>query len=373
MRKMIPLLCLLVAATAALARSTSFEESARPGEQLVVDLETGGSIRISGWNRNLVSVEAEFTGRDSDDIDFGVERTDRGVRVFSRYATRRRSHGSSTKVKIRVPDRFDLRLETTGGEIEIDGVEGEIRGETMGGRLTLRELRGTVELSTMGGNITLTDSELDGNVSTMGGNIRLENVVGDVDAETYGGNVLFENVTAATHGRCREVRIKTMGGNIRAPDAGCGADLETLGGNIRIERAAEYVKAETMGGNIFVGAVGGWIRATTMGGKIDVTMIGDPGSGRRDARLISMGGDVTLTVPQGLSMEVDVTLAFTKRSTQDYSIESDFPLSIRRADDWDYADGEPRKYIYGTGTFDGGEHKIKIETVNGDVRLRRGS
>ena len=71
-------------------------------------------------------------------------------------------------------------------------------------------------------------------------------------------------------------------------------------------------------------------------------------------------------------MEVDITLAYTKNSKQRYEIKSDFPLQIGETPDWQYGSGTPRKNIYGTGTINGGEHKIKIETINGNVELLRG-
>ena len=82
-----------------------------------------------------------------------------------------------------------------------------------------------------------------------------------------------------------------------------------------------------------------------MGGDIDVTMVGDPSRGRRDVRLDSKGGDVTLTLPDGLSMEIEIVLAYTKKSGQDYEIESDFELEVRRSANWEYDDGQPRTYM----------------------------
>lgn len=364
------LICVLALAGPARADVGHAEEIDAPsGGELSVRLETGGEIEIVGWDRDVVSVDASFRGRDADNVSFEVQKTSGGVRIVSKFKERRRRNSVDGRVKLRVPDRFDLDLNTMGGKIEIRSVEGDIRGETMGGELRLESLRGDVDLETMGGNIRLRDSEVDGEITSMGGNVELSDVCGSVEATTMGGNVVYDNVTDACGGQCREVRISTMGGNIESPDAPCGADLETMGGNIAIDSAQEYVKAETMGGNIRIGAVDGWVHATTMGGTIRVTMVGDPRSGRRDVRLDSKGGDVELGLPEGLSAEIDVTLAYTKRSNKKYSIESDFPLSVRQSESWDHKSGDPRKYIFGRGSVDGGEHKIKIETINGDVRI----
>ena len=254
--------------------------------------------------------------------------------------------------------------------MSIDGVEGRIEGETAGGQLRLSNLCGEIDLTTRGGNVRLSRSAVDGSVQTSGGNVHLEDVGGTVEARTLGGNVVYDNVRPG-EGRCSaapidEVKVSTHGGNIRVPSAPFGSDLQTMGGDITVDEAAEYVKAKTMGGNIVVGSVDGWVKATTMGGSIEVTVIGDGGG----VRLTSMSGDITLTVPSEFSMSVDVTLAYTKNSRREYSIESDFPLTLRRSDDWDYGSGSPRKYVYGTAS--GGGNRVKIETVNGDVRLLAG-
>ena len=66
-------------------------------------------------------------------------------------------------------------------------------------------------------------------------------------------------------------------------------------------------------------------------------------------------------------MEVDIELAYTKNSSRDYEIISDFDIQEERTDKWDYDNGSPRKFIYGRATISGGNNQIKIHTVNGNV------
>ena len=163
-----------------------------------------------------------------------------------------------------------------------------------------------------------------------------------------------------------------MGGEINVADAMAGANVSTMGGNVRILNAARYVKAHTMGGDIRLDSVDGWIEALTMGGNVVATMVGDADRGDRHVKLTSMGGDLTLTVPDGLDMRFEITLAYTRNSKQDFEIRSDFPVQQRRTNDWDYSQGSPKKYLYGTGTVGSGRHLIDLETVNGNVIIRRG-
>ena len=85
-----------------------------------------------------------------------------------------------------------------------------------------------------------------------------------------------------------------------------------------------------------------------------------------------MGGNIELTVPADLSMDFDIILTYTKNSRRSYKIESDFPINIEEQKDWDYSEGTPRKYIYGTGKTGSGKNKVKIETTNGDIRILKG-
>jgi DUF4097 and DUF4098 domain-containing protein YvlB len=391
--------CLLVVAVGAEAqRVEEFDVSS--GELLEVDLEIGGSVEIRGWDRQSVRVELEPRGRGMEP-EIEIRRTDEGVSVEisanhgewtgaamglaveneerneRAREERKRHRGGDHKgyrVKVQVPLRFNIELETMGGGITISDVEGEIEGETMGGQLELSNLKGELDISTMGGNIRLVDSEVDGEVSTMGGKVLLENVVGDVDGSSMGGNVVYKNVERRDGSSTgKEVHITTMGGEIELAEAPHGAKLHTMGGKIEVDSAAKFVEAETMGGDVVLHEVDGRVVATTMGGDVEVKVIGDPQADDRSIELTSMGGDVRLTVPRNFSMEVDIELAYTKRRAGRYSIKSDVALETREDSSWDYDHGDARKVIRGAGSFAGGKNKVVIRTVNGDVHLEQGS
>jgi len=188
-----------------------------------------------------------------------------------------------------------------------------------------------------------------------------------------GGEVSYRNMkTRDDREDAREVKISTMGGAIEVDDAPGGANVSTMGGEIRIRRARKYVKAKTMGGEIQIDEIDGGVKATTMGGEITVNMVGDPDEYDRDVILSSMGGDIKLTVPEGLSMEFDIELAITRRSSDKYQIISDFPMKIEETEDWDRSEGSARRYVYGTGKVKDGKNRIRIDTINGDIIIRKG-
>lgn len=371
---------LLLLAGAAHAKSGSREFSTGSGGTLVLDLEAGGSVEILGTGGSSVVVEYEMSCTPACDIQF--DESGNELRITTEFVERGSRQSSEIDLRIQVPSYFDVKIDSMGGGLSIDGVSGEFRGKTMGGELELHEVRGEAKLTTMGGKITLTDSELDGSLKTMGGEVLFENVIGDVKGSSMGGNVRYKNVQrrdgvlgspprTGGHGHGHNVgpdtvQISTMGGAIEVDDAPEGADVHTMGGNIEIRDAQRFIRAKTMGGDIFIRSVDGWVEATTMGGDVDVTVIGTGG----DVTLVSMSGDVELEVPSGFGMDLDLEIAFTRNSRKTYRIDAPGGLQSTVTDDWDYGNGSPRKYIRMSGTVNGGGNVVKIRTVNGNITVR---
>jgi DUF4097 and DUF4098 domain-containing protein YvlB len=348
------------------------EFSVKPGKKLTVDVQTGGSLEISGWEKSSVKFIVNFRGSrfEEDILDFYQD--DEGVRM---EVTDGEYNNIGLDFEIQVPSKFDLDINTMGGNIMISGVEGVITGQTMGGSLNLDNLKGKLKMTTMGGEIVLKEAEVDGNLKTMGGEVLFEDVVGDIEGTSMGGAVTFRNVKIKS-GTPREgagvVKISSMGGEIKVDDAPLGADVHTMGGEIQVKNAKVFVKAKTMGGEITIEQVDGWIDATTMGGEITAVMVGDPSQGKRDVDLSSKGGNIDLTLPAGISADFDIRLDYTRNSSQDYKIHSDFDIQIEESKEWEYSRGNPRKTISGTGKIKGGQHRIRIHTINGNIWIRKG-
>ncbi len=367
------MLCSNRSASAQTDRNVTGDFRTGSGKKLVMDLRTGGSINITGWDSDTMSVNAYRGGRDGLEAQVDMDTDATGLRIHSHYDMSRRNFSSDLRFTIKVPKQTDIEIDSMGGAVKITGVEGNIEGKTMGGELNFSNLRGELHFTTMGGGITVRDSEVNGKVSTMGGAVLIQNVTGSLKGSTMGGGVTYQNVNnPGGTSSAEELRINSMGGDINVQEAPGGADVTTMGGNIFMHSAGKFVKAKTMGGNIQIDSLDGGVKATTMGGNVNVTMVGDPNRGDRDVYLTSNGGDITLTVPSGLSMEIGVELAYTKNRRRDYHITSDFPLQQNESDDWDYTRGSPRKYIYATGSVGNGRYKVVIKTINGDVTIRRG-
>ena len=347
------------------------EFNVKSEQQLEIDLDTGGDIEVIGWDKDIVEVTVYVDENDLEDYDIEIEEFSRGIMV-NVDNRRRHNHSGDMKVSAYVPFKFNVELNTMGGDILIKQVEGEFGGQTMGGDLGFVDLKGEMDMSTMGGDIQAENCELDGKVSTMGGEVDFTDIVGDINASTMGGDVTYKNLKKSDgRSKGKEVKISTMGGEILVDDALFGADVNTMGGDIVIKSAGKFVVAQTMGGDIDVRKLDGGIDANTMGGDIDVIMVGDPSKGDREVDLSTKGGEIHLTVPDGLSMEFDLKIEITHRKGE-YKIYCDFPIDIEGANGKDSSWDSRRNYIYGTGKVNGGKNKIRIDTVNGDIYIHKG-
>ena len=354
----------------------------KPGGALVIKFNSGGSARVTGGSRSGATVRVSASGAADASQAIKVQAENGGLAITSGS----KSGGDEWKnlqVFVELPESCEVQFNSMGGALTLVGVAGSFSGKTMGGPFTLEKVRGRAHLETMGGDIEVTDSELDGEVSTMGGEVTLSNVVGGVEASSNGGNVRYQNVRDRD-GRLRAqgslgtpemtgktVLLSTLGGDIDVASAPEGASLKTMGGHIEVGDASKFIDATTMGGDIRLTMEDGWVRATTNGGDIDLTVRKGLGDGSKGIDLQSLSGNVTVTVPAGLSMNLDLTIAYTRNSDQNYKFVTDLGLKEELSKDWITDEGTPRKKIHATGSVGGGRYPVTISTINGDITIKR--
>jgi hypothetical protein len=176
------------------------------------------------------------------------------------------------------------------------------------------------QLRTSGGNITL--SNLDGKqeVKTSGGNIKASGIGGDMNAHTSGGDIALESYKGTL-------------------------DARTSGGNIRLENGTGKLKLHTSGGNIKLSGIAGGVDARTSGGSISA----DIQKPRDFITLATSGGNVSVTVPRGIGMDVDIR--GSKVNTSFDKFQGDF------------------KSDRVTGKVDGGGIPVDLKTSGGRIDL----
>lgn len=140
---------------------------------------------------------------------------------------------------------------------------------------------------------------------------------------------------------------------VRIP-AGVQFDGGMVTGGIRVENVRSPVEVSTVSGNIFV-STSEMVWANSVSGDIEVEM-GD--FDWDDMEFSTVSGDITLWLPEDFAADID----FNSLSGD---FETDFDLSVRSR--------RSRRWI-GTdlrGTIGSGGRDLSINTISGDVALKR--
>lgn len=204
---------------------------------------SGGHITVEASNSNSVRVEmyVKKNGEnlqpqdyDLDEWDIEISKSGSAVSASAKHKGNNGWSGwnndrVSISFVVHTPKQISSDLKTSGGHIEVDGLEGNQDISTSGGHLNLANLKGSIEAKTSGGHIDLSNLEGEINVKTSGGHISAETITGTLDAKTSGGHINLGDVSGS-------VEASTSGGSITADLQIIDqfVDLKTSGGNVDI-------------------------------------------------------------------------------------------------------------------------------------------
>ena len=100
------------------------EFPASTGQRLVLDLETGGSVNITGWSQSGIEVSYRLGGRDGRHCRVEFDENRGGLTVKSVYEGPDGSSSTDIDFEIRVPRWFDIELDSMGLAADGCGVLG---------------------------------------------------------------------------------------------------------------------------------------------------------------------------------------------------------------------------------------------------------
>ena len=350
---------------------------ASSGGTLVLDLKTGAGIRITGVNENRVRMRAMLGGRDWDNSIVTMDAEEDGARITSDFRMRRSNTSTSHRMEITVPRRFNIRIKSAGGSVFIRDLDGDFTGTTGGGEINIENSRGSARLTTGGGPVNVMNSNLSGSVTTGGGAVLIQGVAGGLVGHSGSGGVFygkegitFAEVSSKGIGRTTDGRlfVNKSGGSVQLGDAPNGATISTGGGKVTIGNSGGDVVVNTGGGDVTIGSASKGAKVITGAGDVRMTVAG---AGGHPVIVESGSGTVTLTLPAGLSAELDLETAFTNSHRGTARIESDWPLATTVTPDWDAREGTPRRYVRARQVIGNGGPRITVKTVNGDIVIRR--
>lgn len=161
-----------------------------------------------------------------DRVEVVIERKSRGPSGWFGEA-----FGSRTRVEVTLPRNAAAEIESSGGGIEISGLDGAVTAESSGGGVRASDLGGSAKLSSSGGSIQAERIAGDLDASSSGGGVRIDEAGGAVTAESSGGSV---SVGFAA-GNGRGGRLNSSGGGVKArvdPGVGLEIDAASSGGSV---------------------------------------------------------------------------------------------------------------------------------------------
>jgi len=133
--------------------------------------------------------------------------------------------------------------------------------------------------------------------------------------------------------------------------AGVRLGVSTVNGGVNVAGATSEVNASTVNGRVSATSTGGPVNASTVNGDIDVRMR-ELGTG--DLEYSTVNGSIEIEVPANLDADLDMR-------TVNGSLSADFPITLQGR-------VNPRRM---RATIGKGGRRLRLETVNGSVELRK--
>lgn len=279
-----------------------------------------GSVRVTAWNRNEVAVSGTL-GQNAERVDV----TNEGSRVVVRVVQGRGRNTRGTVLEVRVPERKDLRVNTTSAAVSVNGVGGEVEVHSVSGGIEVRGGPREVTTQSRSGDVTL---EVDTRRVDAG------SVSGDI---SVGGRV-SEGVSAASVSG--EVRVTAPTGQVRASSVSGGVTVASMTGRAEVSSVSGDVRVT---GRRLSGSFGTVSGVVVLSGDLE----------RNGSIAINThSGDVELRIGSGASAEVDVTT---------FSGGIDVQLSNARVT---RSSRRNQRIVIG-----GGDARVNVHTFSGDVKL----
>jgi len=259
-----------------------------PGGNLTMNVDRG-DVHVTGSDQNTVEVQVDRkVTRASDSEAAGIlkeerlvlKQTGNDISITTHELPGFHNHsfwgwltGPNLNVhyEITVPRKFDVRVETSGGQIKVASLQGNANVKTEGGGLDFNDIEGRVNGQTEGGGIRAVSCKNELLVQTQGGGITIERFTGPrVRATTEGGSISAE-FAAAPKADCE---LRTEGGSVTArlpQGAAVTLDAHTEGGSVRTDLPVQVegqFHNSTLKGTVNGG--GPLLKLETEGGSIEV-------------------------------------------------------------------------------------------------------
>lgn len=211
-----------------------------------VSLENvNGKVRITTWDRAEVKLDAVKSAKSEADlraVEIVIDAKADRLRVETKHPRQSGRKGNSTSVDYTLTVPRSARLDKIGnvnGDIELEGVEGDVNAGTVNGRLTAKRIGGRADLSSVNGGVNASFGTTGGikasKVHSVNGGIELAlpgKANAQLKASTLNGGIKSDFDQSVK-------KRFPVGQNLDAKlgEGGAVIEADTVNGGIRVTRA----------------------------------------------------------------------------------------------------------------------------------------
>lgn len=190
-----------------------------------------GSVRVTGWDRDSVSVRGSMPKGDK----FFMGGGSRGMKAFIESSDDRNPQPSN--LELMVPARAKVWVKTATADIDVTGITGELDLYVVGGRIRVSGKPTELNAEAIDGDIEVTGKPNWLRAKSASGNVTFNGTSSDVAISTVSGGIAVSSVPADGGGKFERAKIESVTGPIRFNadiEKGAAIDFDTHSGLMEI-------------------------------------------------------------------------------------------------------------------------------------------
>ena len=209
-----------------------------PGKKFILKA-SAGDVFISTTDSPNVYIKISGNENAQKNFTFDFENNSDGVTVTTKKKDKwnifNLFHNINLRFEITLPKNYNANVSSSGGDINLASLQGEIVLKSSGGDITVKNTNGKLDISTSGGDIALDNAVGNQKLSTSGGDIESNGFNGNIDASTSGGDINLD-------GSNGEINASTSGGEVRLNYSGknLGIKLKSSGGDVVAKLPSDF-------------------------------------------------------------------------------------------------------------------------------------
>jgi len=250
-----------------------------------------GRIRVEAWNKEEVEVQAEIRENEKGEVSLRTESKDGLAEVVAERKGSGEASGlhfsfgsAGISYVLRVPAKSRALLETSNGQIQVQGLQADLEARTSNGQVELQELGANATVHTSNGSVQVEAVTGHVDVTTSNGSVEARRVKGELRITTSNGSVEVRDADGRT-------TVRTSNGAVVLEGIKASVVADSSNGSLRAERLAEDLRATTSNASLELAEVAGQVEARTTHGSIEARGLDGKGRG---IRLQATDADISL-------------------------------------------------------------------------------